>query len=96
MEQLHANVPRGWRAFFYRTSAGAEIDLVLVPGERRGVIAVEMKLSLAPTLTRGFWSAHEDLKPKKSYVIYPGTESYPLGKSVFALPVAQISRVWLD
>ena len=96
LEQLQANVPRGWRSFFYRTSAGAEIDLVLVPGGRRGVIAVEMKLSLAPTLSRGFWSAHQDLKPKKSYVIYPGTESYPLGKGVSTLPVGQISRVWLD
>jgi len=96
MEQLLANVPRGWRPFFYRTSAGAEIDLVLVPGGRRGVIAVEMKLSLAPALSRGFWSAHEDLKPKRSYVVYPGTEFYPLGKGVFALPVTQISRVWLD
>jgi predicted AAA+ superfamily ATPase len=94
MEQLLADIPSNWQPYFYRTSAGAEIDLVVVRGGSKVVVAFEMKLSLAPKPSRGFWSAQEDLKPKRSFIIYPGTETYPLGKSVFALPIAQLSRVW--
>ena len=94
IEQLLANTPSTWQPYFYRTSAGAEIDLVIVQGGRKRVVALEIKLSLAPKPSRGFWSAQEDLKPERSCIIYPGPELYPLGKSVFALPITQLSRVW--
>ena len=64
IEQLLSRLAPPWEAFFYRTSAGAEVDLVLA-SDRKRVIAVEMKLSAAPTPRRGFWSALEDLGPQK-------------------------------
>lgn len=94
LEQILANIPSSWQAYFYRTRAGAEMDLVLVPGGRRRPIAVEMKLSLAPTPARGFWNAVEDLNPARSFIVYPGTERYPLRKSVFVLPVAELHEIW--
>jgi len=94
LEQILANIPSAWKAYFYRTRAGAEMDLVLVPGGRRRPIAVEMKLSLAPTPSRGFWNAVEDLNPARSFVIYPGTERYPLRESVFVLPIAELHEIW--
>lgn len=68
-------------AFFYRTSAGAEIDLLLVwPNQQ--MWAIEIKRSLTPKVERGFHIACEDLKPTRQLVVYPGTESFPLSANV--------------
>ena len=77
---------------FYRTSAGAEIDLVLErPGGERWV--VEIKRSSAPTLSRGFHSAREDLKPRRSFVVYAGTERYPVAQGVEAIGPRELAGV---
>ncbi|RLD37655.1 MAG: ATPase [Bacteroidetes bacterium] len=66
-----------WEYGFYRTSHGAEIDLVLQKGDRR--IAIECKASSSPKPTRGFYSALDDLKIEKAFVIAPVKgPSYPL------------------
>lgn len=94
MEQILHQIPRGWDAFFYRTQAGAEVDLILQQQPGQAVILVEFKHSQAPKLTAGFWSAQKDLRPKACYVVYPGTLAYPLTKSVEVLPLTQINRIW--
>ena len=81
-------------ASFYRTQAGAEIDLILEPQSLQPPIAVEFKYSLAPKLTKGFWCAHDDLKPRASFVVYPGQQSYPIAKGVMAIPLKEIARIW--
>ncbi|MBN1550543.1 ATP-binding protein, partial [bacterium] len=48
-----------WKGSFYRTAAGAEVDLLIEKGNRR--IAVEIKASKAPSPTKGFWQALDDL-----------------------------------
>lgn len=93
IEQVLSSLPQGWSFYFYRTSAGAEIDLVLLPARGRRAIAVEIKHSLNPKPERGFWHALEDLEPRVSFVVYPGDELYPLKRNVVALPVAQIPRI---
>ncbi len=67
---------------YYRTSNGAELDLVLEIGARR--FAFECKASSAPQLTRGFHTASDDLKPEKTYVVCPIVGSYPLGEDILA------------
>lgn len=93
VEQILSVIPPGWQPFFYRSHAGAEVDLFLQTTGRRKNIAVEIKYSLDPKPARGFWSALADLQPAEGYVIYPGQESYPLGKGVTAAPAGEISRV---
>ncbi len=79
-------------ASYYRTAAGAEIDLLIErPDGRR--FAFEIKLGSAPAPTRGFWSALGDLKPNAAFVVYPGKERYPLGHGVEALPVTMLGEV---
>ena len=79
-------------ACFYRTAAGAEIDLVLErPRGRR--LAFEIKLGAAPAPSRGFWSAVSDLKPSAAFVVYSGKERYPLGQGVEALPISMLPAV---
>jgi predicted AAA+ superfamily ATPase len=77
------------QASFYRTSHGAEIDLVLGwPGG--GEWAVEIKRSLAPTVERGFHSALADLEPERALVVYPAEERYRLGPSIEAIGLAEL------
>ena len=94
MEQVLSDMPRRWDAFFYRTRAGAEIDLVLKPRIDSPPILVEFKHSSAPKLTKGFWDILGDLQSQRSFVIYPGKNSWPIGENVEALPLTQIDRIW--
>lgn len=91
LENLLRVLPEGAEAYFYRTRAGAEVDLaVLLPGGE--VLAVEVKRSLAPRPSRGFRQALEDLRPRRAYVVYPGREAFPLGEGVWAIPLLPLMR----
>ncbi|HEV7311924.1 MAG: ATP-binding protein [Proteobacteria bacterium] len=86
IETLTAAAPEGTKANFYRTAAGAEIDLLLtLPGGE--LWAIEIKRSLQPKLERGFHHACDDLSPAKRLLIYPGRERYPLADGVEVMPV---------
>jgi predicted AAA+ superfamily ATPase len=78
-------------ASFYRTSGGAEIDLVLTWPDGREW-AIEVKRSLAPRLERGFHSALADLEAERSFVVYPGHERYRVGPSTEAIGLAELSE----
>jgi hypothetical protein len=93
IEQVLSVVRPNTAAYFYRTSAGAEIDLVLQSPASERPVAVEVKFSLDPRPTKGFWSALTDLQPMRSFVVYPGTEFYPLAENVWALPAGQLARL---
>lgn len=76
-------------ASFYRTAAGAEIDLVLtLPGGQ--VWTIEVKRGLAPKLERGFHNACADLQPERGFVVYSGTERFPLGANVEAISLIEL------
>lgn len=70
--------------YTYRTHAGAELDLVL---ERAGKpwAAIEIKRATAPTLGRGFEVACTDLGIENRYVVYPGTQSFPMRHGAMAM-----------
>jgi predicted AAA+ superfamily ATPase len=92
IENLLSCAPRGVTAYFYRTSGGAEIDLLLAwPGG--ALWAVEFKRSLSPKLERGFHSACEDLQPTRKWVVYPGQEAYPLAADVQAISLSGLCEV---
>jgi len=67
--------------FFYRTASGDEMDLVLENGMKR--IAIECKVSSAPTLTKGFWNAIEAIKPDKTFIIVPIDTCYEIKKNIW-------------
>ena len=92
IETLLDVAPQGVEASFYRTSAGAEIDLVLtLPGGE--LWAIEIKRSSAPTLEKGFHLACADLQPKKRFVVYPGHERFPLDAETEAIGLRQLGQV---
>lgn len=96
LEQILARLPRQWDAFFYRTQAKAEIDLVLQRGFGTAPVLIEFKYSKAPKLTKGFWTSKEDLQPQACYVVYPGEQAYPLAENVEVLPIHQIDQIWTE
>jgi hypothetical protein len=79
------------QAYFYRTSGGAEIDLLLAwPDDR--LWAIEIKRSLAPKVERGFYAACADLKPERKFVVYPGQERYRLAEDIEAISLVGLAR----
>lgn len=81
-----AHARREVQAAFYRSSSGAEIDLLLTwPGGHTW--AIEIKRSAAPKLERGFHAACEVVRPARSVVVYPGQARFPLGTGIEAMPL---------
>jgi uncharacterized protein len=81
IENLVSLAPDRVEPSFYRTSGGAEIDLVLRWPDGQEW-AVEVKRSLSPQPTRGMRSAIEDLRPKRSFIVYPGEDRYRAGEGI--------------
>lgn len=85
IESLIAAAPRGTEAYFFRTSAGAEIDLLLQLPGRAAPWAVEFKRSIAPKIERGFHAACETVAPERRWVVYGGTERFSIAAGVEAI-----------
>jgi predicted AAA+ superfamily ATPase len=90
LEQLVRVLGSAWRLSFYRTAAGAEVDVVVERGNRR--LAFEMKLGTAPALTKGFWQALADIKPEATYIVAPVEAEYPLAETVQVIPPALLAE----
>ncbi len=87
IESLIAAAPEGTEASFFRTAAGAEIDLLLKLPGRRKTWAIEIKRGLAPKLERGFHLACDAVRPERRAVVYGGLERFPLAAGVEAIPL---------
>lgn len=91
IENLIANAHSSVQPYFYRTSGGAEIDLLLVWPEGR-LWAIEIKRSLAPKVERGFHAACADLTPERRFVVYPGDECYRLAEDIEAVSLPELAQ----
>ena len=90
IESLIASAPSGTDAHFFRTAAGAEIDLLLkIPGHRRPW-AIEIKRGLAPKIERGFHLACESVRPERRLVVYGGVERFPIADGVEAVSLGDL------
>lgn len=93
IENILNSIPPEVEAHYYRTSAGAEIDLVLTPPGRKP-IAIEIKRSLSPSVSKGFHNASVDVEAEQRFVLYPGEEEYPINETTRAISLpALINRV---
>ena len=88
IENLISNLPEGAEAFFFRSAAGAEIDLVLkLPGHPKPW-AIEIKRGRSPKLERGFHHARQDVDPERCYVVCGTDEPFSLGNGIEAVSLA--------
>ncbi len=92
LENLLVAAPAHTTASFYRTAAGAEIDLLLeTPG--RGLWAIEIKRTLSPKPGKGFYSACEGLKPSWRFVVYSGFAHYRISTDVEAIGLKDMAAL---
>lgn len=91
VEQVAAHLPEGAQLGFYRTAAGAEMDIVVHAGRRS--LGMEIKFSSAPTVSKGFWHARDDLKLQRTVVVAPVERRFPLRDGVDVVPVSALAEV---
>ena len=95
IENILSVLPSGVQPYYYRTSGGAEIDLVLEFGVSERW-AIEIKRSSSPSLSKGFHIACEDIKATRKYVVYSGEDTFSMGQDVRAIALYDLMKVLLD
>jgi hypothetical protein len=90
IESLITAAPGGTEAYFFRSAAGAEIDLLLKPPGHRKPWAIEIKRGLAPKIERGFHLACQAARPERRLVVYGGSERFPLAEEVEAISLIDL------
>lgn len=95
IETLISVAPPRTEASFYRTAAGAELDLVLdMPGGKRW--AIEIKRSSAPKIEKGFRAAIEDVRAERAFIVYGGEERYAKGDGVEAIGLRELATMLIE
>jgi uncharacterized protein len=95
IENILSVLPSGTNPYFYRTAAGAEIDLILTfPNGKTW--AIEIKSGLTARLEKGFYSSFEDIKPDRCYVVYAGVNRYPITAEIEAISLVELIQVIKD
>ena len=91
IENILSVLPGGAEAYFYRTAAGAEIDLLLsfTNGE---LWAIEIKKGTAVRITRGFHQACADVQATHKYVVYGGDDEFPVQHDTTVISLPKIAR----
>ena len=92
IENIAGALPRRASCGYYRTSGGAEVDLIVNLGAGE-IWAIEIKFSSAPKVSKGFHSACEDLRPDRKFVVHAGNESFPLAKDIQAVTLPAIVQL---
>lgn len=91
IEQILQTLPYGINASFYRSSDGNEIDLVLeMPNN--AIIAIEIKRTSTPTISKGFHFACAEIGSTMRYYIIPKGDAYPLDAQTTAIGVIEFLR----
>jgi len=88
VEQIANHLPTGATMSFYRTAAGAELDVVVELGQKR--LGFEVKFSSAPKVTKGFWQACEDVGVDAAYIVAPVQLGWSVQDKVDVIAVADI------
>lgn len=86
IENITAKFP-DYQPYYYRTSNGSEIDLLLIKNQQK--IAIEIKASSQPKLSEGFLNAIHDLKAQHAYIIAQTEMKYKIAKNITVYPFTQ-------
>lgn len=87
VEQITANIKKGFQTWFYRTQDGAECDLVLTIGNKP-VTCIETKITSAPKKTKSLTVAIKDLGTDQNFIIVPKCdETYLLSEKIIVCDI---------
>lgn len=92
IENILSVLPPGVGTYFYRSQAGAEIDLILDFGLHERW-AIEIKRNSVPSLTKGFHMASEDIEATRKYVVYGGKDTFAMAQNTTAIPVLELLKL---
>ena len=84
IENIMSVTPPEAKPYFYRTSGGAEVDLILEFGVKQRW-AIEIKHSSVPSISKGFYIACDDIKATRKYILYSGSDTFSMGNGVTAI-----------
>lgn len=91
IENIHSVLPRRAETYFYRTAAGAEIDLVIqMPSSE--VWAVEIKYGTAPRLGKHYSATCDDVGAHRKYIVYGGQDDFPIGEDVSMISLPKLMQ----
>ncbi|MEA3362428.1 MAG: ATP-binding protein [Thermodesulfobacteriota bacterium] len=91
MENIHSILTRRAETYFYRTAAGAEIDLVIKLSSAE-VWAVEIKHGVAPRLNKHYSRTCEDVGATRKYIVYGGDDEFPVSDDVTVISLPRIMQ----
>ena len=95
IENIMSVAPSHVKPFYYGSPKGAEIDLILeFTATKRW--AIEIKRNSAPSLSKGFYIACEEIKPQKKFVVYAGADRFPMGNNVTAISLPALMQEILN
>ncbi len=84
IENIHSILPGRAETYFYRTAAGAEIDLVIkMPSSE--IWAIEIKYGVAPRLGKHYSKTCDDVGAKYKYILYRGEDEFPVGDDIHVI-----------
>ncbi|MBS1567158.1 MAG: ATP-binding protein, partial [Bacteroidetes bacterium] len=91
IENIMSVAPAYVQPYYYGTPSGAEIDLILEfsPTEKW---AIEIKRSSSPSVSKGFYTGCDDVKPEKRFVVYAGTERFPMGDGITGISLHELMQ----
>lgn len=95
IENIHSVLPRRAESYFYRTAAGAEIDLIIKFSSSQ-IWAIEIKAGVAPKITKHFNEICDELGVTQKFVVYSGKDSFPIGNNVNVVSLEKIMRLVVD
>ncbi len=87
IEQIMREAPEFSDFYYYRTQNGAEVDLVMITPQGKKV-CIEIKFSIAPSISKGFYQSIADLQPEFSYIITPGGERFDRNDGLRICPLS--------
>jgi uncharacterized protein len=93
VENICQLLPQGANVSFYRTAAGAELDVVVEIGLKK--IGIEIKLSSTPSVSKGFWLACEDVGVHEAYVVAPVLNGWPMAGNARVISPLDLPQVLL-
>lgn len=92
IEQIAQLLPYGAQCSFYGSSDKVEVDLV-IEHVKAGTMAIEIKRTLTPSISKGFRAACEEIKPKERYYLIPEGDPYPMDKETTAIGLSEFLRL---
>ena len=91
IENILNSLSDQWQASYYRSAEQTEIDLILEKGNE--IWAIEIKRNLTPKVPVGFIRAGEDIKATRKFLLYNGTETFPMNAEIEAMGILEFLKL---